>query len=114
MESPPTWWPWLQGVALMPHSTEQDLYSRIDDALRTVLNVNDRTILPSMTLVGTLGAESIDFLDISCEIEKHFNVEVDFRKLFKQRQSATGSAAPDISVQDLVDYVRDLCADVPA
>lgn len=98
----------------MPHSTEQELFSYIDDAIRTVLNVNDRPILPTTTLVGNLGAESIDFLDISCEIEKHFNVEVDFRKLFKKRQSATGTAAPDISVQDLADYVRDLCADVPA
>ena len=98
----------------MPHSTEQDLFSHIDQAIRTVLNVTDRDIAPTTTLVGQLGAESIDFLDISCEIEKHFNVEVDFRKLFKKRQSLTGSAAPDISVQDLADYVRELCADVPA
>jgi acyl carrier protein len=90
------------------------LFSHIDEAIRTVLNVKDCPITPATTLVGNLGAESIDFLDISCEIEKHFNVEVDFRKLFKRRQAATGTAAPDISLQDLVDYVGDLCADVPA
>ena len=98
----------------MPYSTEQELFSHIDRALRTVLHVNDRPILPDMTLVGTLGAESIDFLDISCEIEKQFDVEVDFRRLFKQRQIATGTAAPDISVQDLVDYVKGLRSDAPA
>lgn len=98
----------------MPQSTEQDLFSHIDSAIRTVLNVNDKPITPTTTLVGNLGAESIDFLDISCEIEKHFNVEVDFRKLFKKRQGLTGSAAPDISVQDLMEYVRELAADVPA
>jgi acyl carrier protein len=81
------------------------LFSHIDRALRTVLSVNDRLITPTTTLVGNLGAESIDFLDISCEIEKQIDVEVDFRKLFKQRQAATGSATPDISVQDLIDYV---------
>lgn len=89
----------------MSHSTEQELFSHIDRALRTVLSVNDRLITPTTTLVGNLGAESIDFLDISCEIEKQIDVEVDFRKLFKQRQAATGSATPDISVQDLIDYV---------
>jgi acyl carrier protein len=98
----------------MLQSLDQDLFSRIDDAIRAVLNLDDREIVPETTLVGNLGAESIDFLDISCEIEKHFNVEVDFRKLFKKRQAATGSAAPDISVQDLVDYVRELRADTPA
>jgi acyl carrier protein len=98
----------------MPHSTELELFSRIDDALRTVLNITDQPIGRTMTLVGNFGAESIDFLDISCEIEKHFDVEVDFRKLFKQRQAATGAAAPDISVQDLGDYVRELCAAAPA
>jgi len=98
----------------MQHPTDQDLFSCIDEAIRTVLSVDDAPIEPTTTLVGNLGAESIDFLDISCEIEKHFNVEVNFRKLFKKRQAATASAAPDISVQDLVEYVRDLCVNVPA
>ena len=98
----------------MSHSTELELFSHIDRALRTVLNVGDRPIEPAMTLVGNLGAESIDFLDISCEIEKEFNVEIDFRKLFKDRQTATGSASPDISVQDLMEYVRGLRANAPA
>jgi len=79
-----------------------------------VLNLDDAPILPTTTLVGNLGAESIDFLDISCEIEKHFDVEVDFRKLFKQRQAASGDATPDISVQDVIDYVKELRLDVPA
>jgi acyl carrier protein len=79
-----------------------------------VLNLDGQEIAPTTTLVGNLGAESIDFLDISCEIEKHFNVEVDFRKLLKSRQEATGAAAPDISVQDIVEYVKTLRADVVA
>ena len=54
----------------MPQSTEQELFSHIDRALRTVLHVNDRPILPEMTLVGTLGAESIDFLDIVFRLER--------------------------------------------
>lgn len=98
----------------MPHTTEQDLFSHISDAIRTVLNLDDKPILPTTTLVGNLGAESIDFLDISCEIEKHFNVAVDFRKLVKKRQEATGTAAPDISVQDLAEYVSQLQANAPA
>lgn len=94
----------------MSAAAEQELFSQIDLAIRTVLNVNDQPILPTTTLVGNLGAESIDFLDISCEIEKHVEVEVDFRKLFKKRQQETGSATPDISLQDLVDHVRELRA----
>ena len=98
----------------MSQTTEQDLLSHIDDAIRTVLNLDDRPILPTTTLVGNLGAESIDFLDISCEIEKRVNVEVDFRKLIKKRQEATGATGPDISLQDLLDYIRESRSDVPA
>src|SRR5882672_3294946 len=98
----------------MLQSLDQDLFSRIDDAIRAVLNLDDREIVPETTLVGNLGAESIDFLDISCEIEKHLDVEVDFRKLFKQRQASTGQATPDISIQDVIDHVRELRLDVPA
>ena len=46
----------------MPYSTEQELFSHIDRALRTVLHVNDRPILPDMTLAKRRPLEPNDVL----------------------------------------------------
>jgi acyl carrier protein len=98
----------------MSHPTDQDLLSQIDAAIRAVLAVDDGALRPSTSLVGDLGAESIDFLDISCEIEKRCNVEIDFKKLVKDRQASTGVSAPDVTVQDILTHVQALRANVPA
>jgi acyl carrier protein len=68
-----------------------------------VLNPGGRDIDASTTLVGDLGAESIDFLDISCELEKLLDTEIDFRKLFKARRAMPDAGGADLTVQDIVD-----------
>jgi acyl carrier protein len=70
------------------------------------LNIDGRTISPTTSLSQDLGAESIDFLDISCEIEKLVTLELNFRDLAKGLRTRTGSSMPDIRVQDIVEYLR--------
>ena len=94
--------------------TRAEIRVSVGKILVESLGVDEATVTDQAALVRDLGAESIDFLDISCEIERQFDVEVDFRRLFKARQAATGTATPDISVQDLVDYVKGLRSDAPA
>jgi len=53
-----------------------------------------------------LGAESIDFLDISCEIEKRIDLQVDFRQLFRGRRAQTGSSANDLTLEDVVVHLK--------
>jgi len=52
----------------------------IDNKVRTVLvdalGVDDDEVTQDATLVGDLGAESIDFLDIVYNLEKTFEVEI--------------------------------------
>ena len=52
----------------------------IDNKVRTVLvdalGVDDDEVTQDATLVGDLGAESIDFLDIVYNLEKTFDVEI--------------------------------------
>jgi hypothetical protein len=59
-------------------------------------------------LIAELGAESIDFLDISCEMEKILDVEMDFRRLFRAKRAKMQGGALDLSVQDVVDHLKDL------
>ncbi len=91
---------------ISPTSNEQALLSQVDRAIRTVLKVDGRQIVPTMTLIGDLGAESIDLLDISCELEKQIDAEVDLRKVFDHRKTDGSTTATDISVQDIIEYIR--------
>ena len=45
-------------------------------ALVDALGVDEEEVTPQATLVGDLGAESIDFLDIVFKLEKAFSVEI--------------------------------------
>ena len=48
------------------------------------LGVDDDEVTPEATLVGDLGAESIDFLDIVFRLEKAFNIEIPRAELFPE------------------------------
>jgi len=54
----------------------QDIHNKVRDILVDALGADDDEITPDATLVGDLGAESIDFLDIVYNLEKTFDVEV--------------------------------------
>ena len=56
--------------------TRQDIYNKVRDILVDALGVDEDEITPDATLVGNLGAESIDFLDIVYNLEKTFDVEI--------------------------------------
>jgi acyl carrier protein len=87
--------------------SEEEIFAAVEAAIKTVLNPKGHDILPGTKLTGELGAESIDFIDISCELEKQFDVELDFRKLSQERKAKTNGAAVDITVQDIVDHLKD-------
>ena len=48
------------------------------------LGVDDDEVTPEATMVGDLGAESIDFLDIVFRLEKAFSIEIPRGELFPE------------------------------
>ena len=56
--------------------TESEIFDKVREALVDALGVEDDEVTPDATLVGDLGAESIDFLDIVFRLEKTFGVLV--------------------------------------
>jgi acyl carrier protein len=70
-----------------------------------VLNVDRQAISPTTSLTRDLGAESIDYLDISCEIEKLVELELNFRELARALRSRSSSTLPDITVRDIVEHL---------
>ncbi|HUT93277.1 MAG TPA: acyl carrier protein [Thermoguttaceae bacterium] len=64
--------------------TKDEIFEKIRDALVEALGVDDDEVTPEATLVGDLGAESIDFLDIVFRLEKAFDIKIPRGELFPE------------------------------
>jgi len=64
--------------------TKDEIFEKIQAALVDALGVDDEDVTPEATLVGDLGAESIDFLDIVFRLEKAFDIKIPRGELFPE------------------------------
>ena len=64
--------------------TKEEVYDKVKLALVDALGVDDDEVTPVSTLVGDLGAESIDFLVIVFRLEKAFEIEIPRSELFPE------------------------------
>ncbi len=65
-------------------ATKEEIFEKIQTALIDALGVDDDEVTPEATLVGDLGAESIDFLDIVFRLEKIFKISIPRGELFPE------------------------------
>ncbi len=64
--------------------TKDEILEKITEALVEALGVEEEEVTPEATLVGDLGAESIDFLDIVFRLEKAFDIKIPRGELFPE------------------------------
>lgn len=64
--------------------TKDEVFGKVQTALVDALGVDDDEVTLDATLVGDLGAESIDFLDIVFRLEKAFSIEIPRSELFPE------------------------------
>jgi len=64
--------------------TKEEVFEKVQAALVDALGVDDDEVTSEATLVGDLGAESIDFLDIVFRLEKSFEIEIPRSELFPE------------------------------
>ena len=62
--------------------SRDDIFEQVSEVLVDALGVDDDEVTAEATLMGDLGAESIDFLDIVFRLEKAFNVKIAREELF--------------------------------
>ena len=65
-------------------ATKEEVFSKVQTALVDALGVDDEEVTPQARLVGDLGAESIDFLDIVFRLEKAFDIKIPRGELFPE------------------------------
>ncbi len=68
----------------MPQLTQQQIFEKVRTALVDALGVDEEEVTPEATMVGDLGAESIDFLDIVFRLEKAFDIKIPRGELFPE------------------------------
>ena len=64
----------------MPDASE--VQARVTKVLAQSLGIEEDDVIPSATLQGDLGAESIDFLDIMFRLEHEFSIMIERSELF--------------------------------
>jgi|TARA_B100000073_G_scaffold340251_1_gene339827 acyl carrier protein len=64
--------------------SRDEIFEKVRAALVDALGVDDDEVTPEATMVGDLGAESIDFLDIVFRLEKSFGIKIPRGELFPE------------------------------
>ncbi len=62
--------------------SREEIFQEVQDVLVDALGVDDDEVHAQATLMGDLGSESIDFLDIVFRLEKSFNLKIPREELF--------------------------------
>jgi acyl carrier protein len=63
-------------------SDASGVQARVTKVLAQSLGIEEEDVIPSATLQGDLGAESIDFLDIMFRLEREFSIKIERNELF--------------------------------
>jgi acyl carrier protein len=62
--------------------SRDEIFQEVQEVLVDALGVDDDEVRSEATLMGDLGAESIDFLDIVFRLEKVFGIKIPREELF--------------------------------
>jgi acyl carrier protein len=62
--------------------SRDEIFGEVQEVLVDALGVDDDEITTEATLMGDLGAESIDFLDVVFRLEKTFSIKIPREELF--------------------------------
>ena len=62
--------------------SRDEIFQQVQEVLIDALGVDDDEVTANATLMGDLGAESIDFLDIVFRLEKIFGIKIPREELF--------------------------------
>lgn len=80
---------------------ETEIYQLVVNEISDALKVDPSNIGAESFLVGDLGAESIDMVDLTFRMEKAFDIEIPEGQLFE----GTQPAPENLKIKDVVAYL---------
>ena len=72
--------------------SRDEILQEVQEVMVDALGVDDDEVTPDSTLMGDLGAESIDFLDIVFRLEKAFGIKIPREELFPAESLISNAA----------------------
>jgi acyl carrier protein len=69
--------------------SRDEIFQAVQEVMIDALGVDDDEVTADATLMGDLGAESIDFLDIVFRLEKAFEIKIPREELFPAESMMT-------------------------
>ena len=80
--------------------TREEVAEKVQEILVDALGVDDDEVTEEATLMGDLGAESIDFLEIVFNLEKAFDIKVPREELFPAELASNEEYVADGKLTD--------------
>jgi len=80
--------------------SRDEIFEKVRTALVDALGVDEEDVTPTATMVGDLGAESIDFLDIVFRLEKAFGIKIPRGELFPEDVLSSSDYVTDGKVNE--------------
>ena len=92
----------------MAVTSRDEIFEKVKDVLENALGVDPEDVTMDATLIGDLGAESIDFLDISFKLEQEFSIKIDQGELFPENLMSDDTLVEDGKLTDkAMDILRE-------
>src|SRR5215831_14310328 len=89
-------------------SASSEIFETVKDILINVLCTDPEKVTPEALLREDLGAESIDFLDLTFRIEQRFGLKIQVADL--PRRKSQGKANGGYTVEDFVRFIEERLA----
>ena len=85
----------------------EELFGSLSQAIKDVVNNQSLTVNLDHRLVGDLGLESIDLLDVSSELENTIGKELDFKEVaeFLSQKNNEPVDMRKMRVSDVIEYL---------
>ena len=88
--------------------SRDEIFEKVKDVLENALGADPEDVTMEATLIGDLGAESIDFLDISFKLEQEFSIKIDQGELFPENMMSDDTLVEDGKLTDkAMDILRE-------
>ena len=82
-----------------------DVIEELKRIILEVLDVEEEDVKADSFLRADLNAESIDFIDISYEIENSFDIEIEFSELLEVASEEEDEEITDMTITTIAKYV---------
>jgi acyl carrier protein len=95
--------------------TEEEVFEKVKETMVEALAVDDDEVTPEAKITADLGAESIDYLDITFRLEKTFNIKIPRGELIPDNLLNNPEALEDFKSRmphaDLTEFEKDPAID---